>query len=157
MPWSEAIIEQFSLVDRFSREEDEWLGPFNTLLHEFFPSSEHYQVIPQHTRVQESQELSFPFIIRKRGIPILFVEVNPYGSLRNLRARALADNQMREHFHEFCSSLRTPKLVGISSFGTQFCVYTFTTETRALRPKLIEADFDTINDIKISKAHLSGF
>ena len=30
MPWSEAVIEQFSLVDRITTEESDWYGSFNT-------------------------------------------------------------------------------------------------------------------------------
>ena len=40
-----------------------------------------------------------------------------------------------------------PKLVGISSFGTQFCVYTFTTKTRILELNLIVVDACITNDI----------
>ena len=68
--------------------------------------------------------------------------------LKNLSARALADDEMCDRFREFSSdTLFTPKLVGISSIGTQFCVYTFTTETRILKPKLITPDPDIVNDI----------
>ena len=39
---------------------------------------------------------------------------------------------MRDPFREFAFGfIPTPKFIGISSFGTQFCVYTFnTSETR---------------------------
>ena len=40
-----------------------------------------------------------------------------------------------------------PKLVGISSFGTRFCVYTFTTKTRILELNLIVVDAHITNDI----------
>ena len=72
---------------------------------------------------------------------IFFVAFKPYGSLKNLSARALADDQMRDRFREFASgSLPTPTLVGISAFGTRFSVYTFTTETRSLQQTLVMAD-----------------
>ena len=148
MPWSEAITEQFSLVDRFTTEESDWYGPFNTLLVELFPSSEHYQVAPLYKRVKGSQDFTLHYIIRKRRVPIFFVELKTYGSLQNLSARALADDQMRDRFREYSSgSIHTPKLIGISSFGTQFCVYTFTTETRTLEPKLILPDPCIVNDV----------
>ena len=140
--------EQFSLVDRFTTEESDWYGPFNTLLFELLPPSEHYQITPQYKRAEGSQEFTVHYIIRKRRVPIFFVALKPYGSLKNLSARALADNQMRDRFRELSSGpLPTPKLLGISSFGTQFCVYTFTTETRTLQPRFIMADVDIINDI----------
>ena len=81
-------------------------------------------------------------------MPIFFAELKTYGSLKNLSTRALADDQMRDRFRKFLSDATPmPKLIGISSFGTQFCVYTFTTETRTLNPNLIMADVCIINDI----------
>ena len=148
MPWSEAITEQFSLVNRFTTEESDWYGPFNTLLCELSPPLERYQVTPQYKYVKGSLDLTIHYIICKRREPIFFVRLKPYGSLKNLSARALADDEMCDRFREFSSdTLFTPKLVGISSIGTQFCVYTFTTETRILKPKLITPDPDIVNDI----------
>ena len=148
MSWSEGITEQFALVDRFTTEESEWYGPFNTLLVELFPSSEHYQVAPQYKRVKGSQDFTVHYLIRKRRVPIFFVEIKTYGSLQNLSARALADDQMRDRFREYSSgSIPMPKLIGISSFGTRFCVYTFITETRNLQPKFILPDPDFVNDV----------
>ncbi|KAF9505885.1 hypothetical protein BS47DRAFT_1489623 [Hydnum rufescens UP504] len=136
MPWSEAVIEQFSIVDRFTTEESDWYGPFNTLLFELFPPSEHYQITPQYKHVKGSQEFTVHYIIHKRRVPIFFVEIKPYGSLVNFSARGLADAQMRDRFREFTSdSIPTPKLIGISSFGSQFC------------PALIAADAHLLNDI----------
>jgi len=148
MPWSEAVTKQFSLVDRFTRQESDWYGPFNTLLFELFPPSEDYQVTPQYKPVEGSRDFTVHYVIRKGRVPIFFVELSLYGSLKNFYARALADEQMRDHFREISSgSFPMPKLVGVSFFGTQFCVYTFTTETRALQPKLIMPDADIVNDI----------
>jgi hypothetical protein len=55
---------------------------------------------------------------------------------------------MRDRFREFTSSsIPMPKLIGISSFGIQFCVYIFTSETRTLGPALITADAHILNDV----------
>jgi hypothetical protein len=139
-----------SVVDRFTTEEGDWCGPFNTLLFELFPPSEHYQVTPQYKRVKGSQDFTVHYIIHKRRVPIFFVEIKTYHSLANLSARGLADNQMRDRFREFASgSIPMPMLIGISSFGTQFCVYTFTSETWTLKPALISADAHIVNDVAL--------
>ncbi|KAF8844534.1 hypothetical protein BDN67DRAFT_978122 [Paxillus ammoniavirescens] len=125
MPWSEAVTERLSLVDRFTTEESDWHRPFNTLPFELFPPSAHHQITPQYKPVKGSQDFTVHYIIRKRRVPIFFVELKTYGTLKNLCIRALAEDQMRDSFREFLSgSIPTPKLIGISSFGTQFCVYT---------------------------------
>ena len=148
MPWSDAVLEQFFLVDRFTTEDSDWYGPFNTLLFELFPPSEHYQITPQYKRVKGSQDFTVYYIIRKRRVLVFFLELKTYASLSNLSARAQADDQMRDRFREFLSgSIPTPKLIGISSFGSQFCVYTLTPETTHLEPKLIAAQADFVNDV----------
>ncbi|KAF9793408.1 hypothetical protein BJ322DRAFT_1207756 [Thelephora terrestris] len=64
MPLSEAITEQFSLVDRFTTEERTDMGG-STLLFELFPPAEHYQIIPQHKRVKGFQDFTVHFTTRK--------------------------------------------------------------------------------------------
>ena len=46
MPWADTIQEQFDLVDRFTTDETEYYRPYNTLLNDLFPHSEHFQVVP---------------------------------------------------------------------------------------------------------------
>ena len=117
MPWTEAIQKQFSLVDCFATEESNWYGPFNTLLFELFPTSEHYQITPQYKHAKGSQDFTVHYIIRKRHVPIFF-KLKMYGLLKNHSAWALTNDQMHDCFCEFLSgSIPMPKLVGISSFG----------------------------------------
>ena len=81
-------------------------------------------------------------------VPIFFVGVKTYRSLANLSVRGLADDQMRDLFPELVSgSIPTPKFIGISSFGTQFCVYSFTSETWTFELALITADAHVLNDV----------
>ena len=141
MLWTEAILKQFSLVDHFATEESDWYGPFNTLLFKLFPALEHYQITPQCKCVKGSQDFTVHYIICKRHVPIFFIKLKMYGSLKNHSTWALTDDQMYDCYYEFSSgSIPMPKLVGISSFGTQFCVYTLTTETWILELNLIVVD-----------------
>ncbi|KAF8555344.1 hypothetical protein OG21DRAFT_1507760, partial [Imleria badia] len=136
MPWSEAVVEQFSLVDRSTSKESDWRGPFITLLFELFPISEHFQIVPELKRIKGSKDVFLLCTIRKRCVPIFFVEINgSYCSLVDVSVRALADDQMRDCFRELMSdSISMPKLIGISAFGTQCCIYTLNTKTRFIEP-----------------------
>lgn len=46
MPWPEFITLQFEPVNKFTTEESDYYRPFNTLLNQLFPASEHYQIAP---------------------------------------------------------------------------------------------------------------
>ncbi|EDR05009.1 uncharacterized protein LACBIDRAFT_303720 [Laccaria bicolor S238N-H82] len=48
MPWIDTILEQFESVTRFTTDESEYYGPYNTLLTDLFPHTEHYEVMPQY-------------------------------------------------------------------------------------------------------------
>ena len=83
MLWTEAILKQLSLVDHFATEESNWYGPFNTLLFGLFPTLEHYQITPQYKCVKGSQDFTVHYIICKRYVPIFFIKLKMYGSLKN--------------------------------------------------------------------------
>ena len=114
-------------------------------------SSSSLRALPSNTPVQACQRIARLHCLLhhpQKACAHFFVEIKTYRSLANLSARGLADDQMRDRFREFASgSIPTPKLVGISSFGTQLCVYTFTSETRTLEPALITADAHVLNDV----------
>ena len=148
MPWSEGVIEQFEIVDLYTTEESDFYGPFNSLLVELFPSSEHYQVSPQFKRIDGSLDFTVQFIDHRRRIPVFFLEVKAFRSLTLLSARGSADDQMRQKFREFASrTIPTATLYGLSAFGPQFCVYAFEPATRSIDPPAIARDLVVVNDI----------
>jgi len=125
MPYSSGVNKQFEIVDLLSEESD-FYGPFNSLLFELFPTTEHYHISPQFKRFDGSLDFTIQFIISRRRVPVFFVEIKSYRSLKELSARASADKQMREGFREFASgNISTPTLYGLSAFGPQFSVYTY--------------------------------
>jgi hypothetical protein len=135
MTWSEGTTEQFSLVNRFTTDESDFYGPYNTLLVEFFPASEHYQVSPQFKRIAGSMDFSVLYIVSKRKIPVFFVEIKTFLALDDMSSRTEADDQMRKRFAQFASgTILTPRLFGLSAMGTQFSVYEMTTATNQLLP-----------------------
>lgn len=149
MPWSDAVVEQFEIVDLHTTEESDFYGPFNSLLIELFPSSEHYQVSPQFKRTDGSPaNFTVHFIAHRRRIPVFFLEVRTFHSLTLLSARGSADDQIRQSFREFASgTIPTATLYGLSAFGPQFCVYALKSATRSIDPYAIARDLIVVNDI----------
>lgn len=149
MPWDPKILEQFELVNRFTTDETEFYGPFNTLLTHLFPFSESFQIAPQFKGPVSQGSIDFTtiYIIRKRKFPVFFVEIKPYVHLSEMGTRTKADEQMRERFGFMIeTSLVIPKLYGVSAMGTQFSVYEYTKESGVLNPELIERDPKRMND-----------
>lgn len=141
MPWSDSVTEQFSLIDLFTTDESNFYGPYNTLLFEFFLPNEHYQVSPQFKRILGSMDFTGLYIVSKRKVPVFFLEIKTYLALDKLSSRAEADDQMHKRFVKFASgSIPTPKLVGLSALGTNFCVYELTTVDNQLLPDRIVPD-----------------
>jgi hypothetical protein len=112
-------------------------GPFNALLNELFPASEYYQVAPQFERIAGSIDFTVIYLITRRKVPILFIEVKPYVAYDSDSSRKAADDQMRERILDSdftAGSIHIPKLYGISALGTRFCVYEYTPASRSLTP-----------------------
>jgi len=148
MPWRDDINLQFELVNKFTTEESDYYGPYNTLLTALFPSTEGYQVAPQYKRKAGSIDFTIVYIITRRRVPIFFVEIKNYLALEKAFDRGEADDQMRGRFLEFSSgSLPIPTLYGLSALGTRLCIYEYTVETRTLTPPRIIPHPDIVTDI----------
>ena len=148
MPYSVGVTEQFEIVDLFTTEERDFYGPFNSLLFELFPTNEHYQIAPRFKRLQGSLYFTIQSIIRCRRVPVFFIEIMTFRSLKELSGRASADRQMRERYLEFASAtISTPALYGLSAFGPQFSVYTYDPATTNLSPPEIPRDLQRLNDV----------
>ena len=137
MVWKEYIVKQFDLANPSSTLENEFYGPYNTLLHDLFPPTEHYQVAPQFRRCTGFVDYTVSFVIFKDGTPIFFVDIRPFIDLNRNNTRAEADDHMRDIFLDFSSNRLPSKLIGISAMGTRFAVYEFTPNDRRLKPDLI--------------------
>lgn len=133
-------------IDRFTTDETEYYGPFNTLLSSFFPSTEKYQVAPQLESIKGSTYFTV-FYIKKGKFPIFLLEIKTYLAFDQDSSRKEADDQMRDRFLEFASHLALPKLYGISALGTHFSVYKYHPQTRRLTPRRILPHPDIFNDI----------
>ena len=150
MPWTDTILEQFELINRFTTDESEFYGPYNTLLTDLFPHAEHYQVAPQFKGPVTLGSVNFTmiYIVRKHKYPVFFIEIKPYIHLNDIRTQAKADQQMRERFGSMIGpSLAIPNLYGVSAMGTRFSVYQYMKETNILKPSLILPDPNYVTDV----------
>jgi hypothetical protein len=139
MPWPEYVTLQFELINRFTTEECNYYGPLNALLNNLFPASDRYSITPQYKHIAGSIDYTITYIITRRQIPVLFIEVKTYVAYDKDSARRDADVQMRERFFDFtcAGNLPIPKLYGLSILGTRFCVYEYALEDRRLTPQWI--------------------
>jgi hypothetical protein len=141
MVWDEFTLKQFGLINPLTTDENDFLGPYNSLLLDLFPSAEHYQVAPQFRRIANSSGLAMLFIVMKRRVPVLFIEIKTF-----MGSRASADQEMRERICEFASGILPSKLIGISAMGTRFAVYEYTPEDREIIPLRIAPHPDIMNN-----------
>ncbi|KAH9981702.1 hypothetical protein BJV74DRAFT_778533, partial [Russula compacta] len=129
--WADAILEQFQLVDLFITDECELYGPYNTLLFNLFPYTEHFSV----QRAKQLQDLSM--------LPPSTSSANesaPYFSLRSnpsllLKLCLPVKSQTTTKFRSVSLADRNLillKLYGISAMATRFSVYEYDEETKRL-------------------------
>lgn len=142
--------EQFDLVDRFSTDETEYYGPYNTLLNDLFPHSEHFQVVHHYKgRVAPgSVDFTTMYIVRKRKCPVIFIEIKPFVHLGDISTREKADQQMCDRFTSIIGrNVVISKLYGISTMGSRFSVYAYTRETNILLPPSSAPDPMFVTDV----------
>ncbi|PPQ93608.1 hypothetical protein CVT25_005460, partial [Psilocybe cyanescens] len=100
MPWIDTILEQFQTIDRFTTDESEYYGPYNTLLTGLFPHTEHYQVTPRYKGPITPGSIDFTtiYVVRKRKCPVFFIEIKPFLHINEISTRSKADQQMRDQY-----------------------------------------------------------
>jgi hypothetical protein len=150
MPWADTIREQFDLVDPLTTDETEYYGPYNTLLNDLFPHSEHFQVVPRYKGPVTPGSVDFTtiYIVRKQKCPVFSIVIKPFVHLDDIFTREKADQQMRDHFVSIIGrNLAIPKLYGISAMGCRFSVYEYTKDTNILFPPSITRDAMFVTDV----------
>ena len=150
MPWADTTQEQFDLVNRFTTDETKYYGPYNTLLNDLFPHSEHFQVVHQYKGPVIPGSVNFIYIVRKRKCPVSFIEIKPFVHLDDISTREKADQQMRDGFVSIIGrgNLVIPKLYGISAMGSRYSVYEYTKETNIpFPPPIARRDVMFVTDV----------
>ncbi|KIK02507.1 hypothetical protein K443DRAFT_677585 [Laccaria amethystina LaAM-08-1] len=148
MPYSSGVNEQFEIVDLFTSEESDFLMGHSTPFFSNYSPPASTTRSPQFKALHGSLDFTIQFTIHRRRVPLFFVKIKTFRSLKQLSARASADKQMREGYREFASSnISTPTLYGLSAFGPQFSVYTYDPASGYLAPPEIPHDLRYLNDV----------
>jgi hypothetical protein len=136
MVWKNYIVQQSDQVNPYTTRGSDLYGAYNSLLFDLFPVSEHYMVAPRVKRFTRSAgNHTIRYVVFKRNILILFVEIKTFMALNLPSARASADDKMHKILLGFSSDrLPQSKLIGISVMGTRFAMYEYTTNDRRIDP-----------------------
>jgi hypothetical protein len=79
--------------------------------------------------------------------PVLFILVKAPASFALYSKRKQADNQMRDRFLDLRHDLITPRLPGISAFGTRMAFYDYVAATNTHTPGAISSDPVCLSDV----------
>jgi len=143
MVWDNYILEQFqTAVPGGEHDESRYYGPYCTLLHQLFPAPEHFMLVPQYKRPEQSKAVDFTtiFIVRHKCHPCFFLEIKALGHLEKPSDRQAADDQMRERYGKLFDEVEISALYGMSAIGTRVCLYEWDRETRKIEPPAIPKD-----------------
>jgi hypothetical protein len=156
--WPHWIVNSFASSNRpqFYSDENVYYGPYNRLLYHLFGFQGPFEVSPQYRIPQYIRGDAFdavsPFIVQfvdsnNELRPVFFIDVKPPASFGLDTNRKQADDEMRNHFRDLRPKLVTPKLPGISAFGTRLAFYEYEATTNILTPHAIVPDPVILNDV----------
>jgi hypothetical protein len=125
------IKEHFFSIENPKRG-NAWYGAYTMLFIHLFSSQRSYQVTPLwHFTPKEDAsggtciiDFIIVYLVKRRGSPILYVEIKPPQDLEDKSSSIAADDQMKNRMSSMQEALTIPTLYGISAMGTTFSVYT---------------------------------
>jgi hypothetical protein len=149
--WPQWLTRSFQIANRpqFANDENAYHGPYNRLLHHLFGLDGPFEVVAQYLNpdTPHAIDLVSVFTVEIEKHPVLFIEIKPPSAFYVDSRREQADDQMREHFHKLRTKLTTPRLPGISAFGTRIALYEYTVATKTLTPRAIVRDPEFFTDV----------
>jgi hypothetical protein len=156
--WPDWLLNSFASANKpqFYSDENVYFGPYNRLLYHLFGLQGPFIVSPQyripHSIRGDAFDAVSPFIVqiydKKNELrPVLFIDVKPPASFALDSKRKQADDEMRNHFRDLRHKLATPRLPGISAFGTRLAFYEYDAATNILTPHAIVPDPVILNDV----------
>ena len=151
-PWPQWLINSFSSANRpqFSTDESVYYGPYTRLLYHLFGIEGPFEISPRYHIPQtprDAIDVVALFTVELDKHPVLFIEVKPPASFALDSKRKQVDDQMRDRFRDLRHNLVTPRLPGISVFGTRMAFYEYVAATNTLTPPAIVPDPDSLNDL----------
>jgi hypothetical protein len=150
-PWPQWLINSFVWANQpqFATDESVYYGPYTRLLYHLFGIEGPFEIsqyhIPQTPR--DAIDVFVLFIVELNKNPVLFIKVKPPASFALDSKRKQADDQMRDRFRDLRHSLVTPRLPGISAFGTHIAFYEYVAATNTLTPPTIAPHPIFLNDV----------
>ena len=137
---------------QFATDESVYYGPYTRLLYHLFGLEGPFEISPQYHILQtprDAIDVVALFIVELNKHPVFFIEVKAPAPFVFDSMRKRADDQMRDHFRDSRHSIVTPRLPGISAFGTRMAFYEYVAATNTLttRPRPITPDPIFLNDV----------
>jgi hypothetical protein len=151
-PWPQWLIKSFELakVPQFSTDESVYYGPYTRLLYHLFGIEGQFEIVPQFHIPQTSRDVVDVvalFTVEVDKHPVFFIEVKAPACFAFDSKRKQADDQMRDQYRDLRHTLVTPRLPGISAFGTRMAFYEYVAATNILTPHAIPPDRVSLNDL----------
>ena len=157
-PWPQWLIDSFVSANQrkfqLTGDQNEYYGPYTRLLYYLFGVDSPFEINPRYHIPRtpcDMVDVVALFTVEFNKHPVFFIQVKPpaYYS-RIVHMRKQADEQLRDHFSDLRHNLVTPRLPGISAFGTRMAFYEYVTATNTLTPHAIFQP--TYDPISIEKA-----
>ncbi|KAH8987462.1 hypothetical protein EDB92DRAFT_1936077 [Lactarius akahatsu] len=140
-PWPQWLVNSFSSANQpqleFATDESAYYGPYTRLLYHLFGIEGPFEISPQYPSNSS----------RLNKHPVFFIQVKPLATLSLDSKRKRADDQMRDHFRDLRHSLVTPRLPGVSAFGTRMAFYEYVVANNRVTPGAIPPDPNILNDL----------
>jgi hypothetical protein len=152
-PWPQWVIESFGIANQpqFATNENVYYGPYTRLLYHLFGLEGPFEISPQCRTIPQTPDDSIDdvalFTVEFDKRPVFFIQVKAPASFALDSERKNADDQMRDRFLKLRDNLVTPRLPGISAFGTRMAFYEYVPATNTLTPRAISPDPKCVNDV----------
>ena len=152
-PWPQWLVNSFESANQpqFATDESVYYGPYIRLLYHLFGGIEGpFEIAPQYHIPETPRhviDIVTLFIVQHNKHPVFFIEVKPRASIALDSKRKQADDQMRERFRDLRPNIVTPRLSGISAFGTQIAFYEYVAATKTLTPRAFTPDPTFLDDM----------
>ncbi|KAF9121163.1 hypothetical protein BGW39_010788 [Mortierella sp. 14UC] len=129
-PWPIAITDYLLRVDPVALEQ-EYYGPFNTILTHVFPFAEHYAVAPQSRPIyREAVDYLIRFMLMvNKKVVVGGVEIRRESDIDDDKRRKDAHKQVVDRFRTMHDSIVVPVIVIVSAIGRRCRVYRYTHRT----------------------------
>ncbi|KAK0215315.1 hypothetical protein EDD85DRAFT_782524, partial [Armillaria nabsnona] len=131
----------FSTIPPYPHEND-FLGPYNKLLHTVFPTDSDYTVVPQLYSFLDSHGsansiIGFEVVFKDNAV--FFLQIKELKSLAVLSAHERAGDQMRKCMRDLAPNCPLDMLHGVSAFSTHLSFYSYDKQT-CIIPKHVLPD-----------------